>query len=361
MLGNRKLVLDHNSEVYPMLQPWVDLAFYDFNRHMEDNEFIPGAVYLIGREQLNLNVDKIIELAEKQTIKIVLSNPSEGSETMMGHCLSRNLIPLIRQHKILLIAGGHLPEDLPHLYYENFLPKILDYEENLQAIQDYELGYSTQRPYKFLFLNGRSRAHRKHMLVRLQGILDQAIWSNLDSANGPIQVLDHVYEVPRFVKDLVIPEHGCVKPELFGQGIWGDIILHARPYLDSYFSLISETVQAFPYSFRTEKIWKPVAIGHPWIAIANRGYYKDIRNLGFRTFGDLIDESFDYIDNNQDRLERVAQVVEDLCQQDLQAFLTAAQPACKYNQQLLAELRPQVRAQFLDRFFQFAHQYKLDE
>lgn len=361
MLGNRKLVLDHNSEVYPLLKNWVDLAFYDFKKHMDDGEFIPGAVYLIGREQINLNVDTVKELATSGVIKIVFSNPAEGSWTMVGHLLSRDLLGLVEQGKILLLAGGHMPENLPHLYYENFLPKLMDYEENLVAIKEYEQRYTTQRPYKFLFLNGLSRDHRKHMLRRLQPILDQAIWSNLDVANGSIKLLEQKYEVPVFVKDISIPTSGSVKSQLFGQGIWGDVILHAKPYLDSYFSLVSETVHDFPYSFRTEKIWKPVAIGHPWIAIANRGYYKDIRNLGFRTFGNLIDESFDNIDNNQDRLERVAQVVEDLCRQDLSAFLTAAQDACKYNQQLMAELRTQIRDQFPDRFFQFARQYRLDE
>ena len=102
---------------------------------------------------------------------------------------------------------------------------------------------------------------------------------------------------------------GFAKYKLFNNE-WGEIYLNANPYLDTYFSLVTETVFDYPYSFRTEKIWKPIAIGHPWVAVANPGFYRDMHNLGFKTFGDLVDESFDLIDNSIDRLERIAVVVE---------------------------------------------------
>ena len=63
------------------------------------------------------------------------------------------------------------------------------------------------------------------------------------------------------------------------------------------------------------------------------------------------------IDNNQDRLERIAAVVEDLCQQDLAKFLDECYNVCKYNQQHLAEMRVKVRKEFPDRFFQFMKQF----
>jgi len=93
------------------------------------------------------------------------------------------------------------------------------------------------------------------------------------------------------------------------------------------------------------------------VFVSNRGYYRDFHNLGFRTWGHLIDESFDLIDNVQDRIDRIAAVVADLCRQDLPSFLQAAQEVCKYNQQHLAEMRVKVRQEFPDRFFQFIKTY----
>jgi len=124
--------------------------------------------------------------------------------------------------------------------------------------------------------------------------------------------------------------------------------------------VVTETVFDYPYSFRTEKIWKPIAMGHPWIAVANAGYYRDMRRLGFRTFDSAIDESFDTIENNQDRIERIAQVIEDLCSQDLESFLKECYNTCKYNQQHLAEMRVRVREEFPNRFRQFIQQHRHD-
>jgi len=109
----------------------------------------------------------------------------------------------------------------------------------------------------------------------------------------------------------------------------------------------------YPYSLRSEKIYKPIAMGHPWIAVANRGFYQALRNQGFQTYNHLIDESFDQIDNNQDRLDRIVQVVNDLCQQDLAQFLVAAEQTSKYNQQYMADLGPRIRAEFPQQFLDF--------
>ena len=99
-------------------------------------------------------------------------------------------------------------------------------------------------------------------------------------------------------------------------------------------------------------------MGHPFVAVANRGFYRDLRNTGFQTYHNLIDESFDQIDNNQDRLDRIAHVVRDLCASDLDEFLVAAQAISKYNQQHMAELGPRISQEFPDRFCRFLQQHQ---
>ena len=98
-----------------------------------------------------------------------------------------------------------------------------------------------------------------------------------------------------------------------------------------------------------------MCIGHPWIAVSNTGYYRDLKSLGFQTFGSIIDESFDGINNDIDRLERIRQVVEDLCssKNNLQSFLSQARPICEYNQKHLWNMREQVRKDFPAKFEKF--------
>jgi hypothetical protein len=102
-------------------------------------------------------------------------------------------------------------------------------------------------------------------------------------------------------------------------------------------------------------------MAHPFVVAANVGYLRDLRNMGFRTFGHVIDESYDLIDNGQQRLERIADVVHDLCQQDLASFQKECYNVCEHNQKHLAAMRLQVRAEFADRFHQFIKKYRFDE
>jgi hypothetical protein len=380
MLGNRKLILDTFCEVYDLLLPWMDGDFFDFSKH----DVVPGAVYLIGRAQMNNNRDKIRQLVEADTIRVLLSNPAEGSSTLKDHCEYVHCCgDLVRDHRMLLIGGGDMDSEWPCLQYDSFLPKILDYAENQQAIDQSSRIYETKnKPYKFLFLNGRSRPHRKYLLerFRLDGVLDQSLWTNLENRVGSmgqvviwhegqdlmltsteIKTLPAQYEVDRY-RDQVSKtfELGFVKNELFNRE-WGEIYIEPAPYIDTYFSLVTETVFDYPYSFRTEKIWKPIAMGHPWIAVANAGSYRDMHRLGIKSFGHLIDESFDQIEDSQKRIERIAEVVTDLCKQNLDEFLASAQDVCKYNQQHLADMRLQVRREFPERFFQFISRYQFNE
>jgi hypothetical protein len=376
MLGNRKLVLDTFCEVYDLLEPWMDHNFWDFSTH----KIVLDAVYLVSRKEVLKNLDKVRDIANSGQALLIFSNPAEGSETLIGQCTNAGIQNLAYDKKILIVGGGDMDARWPCLQYDSFLPKILDYDENIAAASRSNEIYSKPvKPYKFLFLNGRTRPHRKYLLeqFKLTGLLDSALWTNLDTTDTqsrqlklfrdgldrmsnrmPIQTLPPNYEYISYTDpmDSAANDVSFVKNYLF-KNTWGEIYLRAEPYIDTYFSLVTETVFDYPYSFRTEKIWKPVAMGHPFIAVANQGYYRDLHRLGFKTFGHVIDESFDRIENNQKRIERIAQVVEDLCQQDLASFLEQCYNTCKYNQNHLAEMRLKVRKEFPNRFLQFITPY----
>jgi hypothetical protein len=370
-----KLILDTFSEVYDLLSPWADGEFWDFSTV----DIIPGAVYVIGRRQFMDNAPRIRELASAGTILPVFSDPKEGSDTMMQQIRLTGIDELLKQNKILIITGGDIAKEYPYLLYEYFLPKVLDYDENIIAGSCIDQIYNKQdKPYKFLFLNGRGRTHRKYLLERLSqiGLLDQSLWSNLEHKKVypldlkfeyqgvkftdepmPVKYLPEKYEIEKYRLQIGQPfdENSFAKYQLFNSE-WGDIYINPDPYIDTYFSLVTETVFTYPYNFRTEKIAKPLAMGHPFIAVAGTGFYKELHNLGFQTFGKLIDESFDQMHNDQERIERISDIVEDLCQQDLAKFLKECYNICKYNQQHLAEIRPKIRSEFPERFFQFINE-----
>lgn len=348
MLGKLKLIVDTHCEIYRELRPWTDDIFWDLSRH----ELVANAIYVIGREQFRTHHGQIRSAVDTHGIRVIFSNPHEGSETIRWQIRAYGIETQVREGKILVISGGDIESGYAHYQHENFVSKCFTYQENIEA-QQHDVYAESKKPYQYLFLNGRARPHRKYLLEHLP--LAQALWTSLDTGNGCLHNLPPEYEVDRYNKNSVSGS-GFLKSQLFGSE-WGDIYINPRAYTDTYFSVVTETVFDYAHSFRTEKIWKPIFMAHPWIAVANAGYYRDIRNLGFQTYGHLIDESFDSIDNNQDRLQRIRDVIIDLLSQDLGQFLQAAQTVSKYNQQHMLAVSQQVQAQFPQTFLEFVNRY----
>jgi hypothetical protein len=66
-------------------------------------------------------------------------------------------------------------------------------------------------------------------------------------------------------------------------------------YENTFISVVSETLVCDDILFLSEKIWKPIIVGHPFIVIGNPGTLKYLKSLGFQTFDKWIDESYDDI------------------------------------------------------------------
>lgn len=364
MPGNRRLICDTSCEIHAEIQHIVDDTFWDFEQY----EPQPNDIVVLARQTVYRYADRVKQLTE--TCLPILANPAEGSITLRLLCQRLGLLDLIRNQKLLLVGGGDMEPELNCMVYDQYAYRATCYESNAeQCARADEIYTKLLKPYKFLFLNGRTRPHRKYMIERMRdvGLLDHALWTNLDTTTvyhhtyttdlfarpSEIQLLPAEYEVEQFQsgqKDQY--QQSFVKHELFDNH-WGDVFIRAEPYIDTYFSLVTETVFDYPYTFRTEKIYKPIAMGHPFVAVANQWFYRDLHRAGFQTFGHLIDESFDSMDNNQDRLDRIVQVVEDLCESNLAEFLVASQAVTKYNQQHLAAEGPRLFSEFSDRFVNF--------
>jgi len=80
----------------------------------------------------------------------------------------------------------------------------------------------------------------------------------------------------------------------------------ARWYDDTYFSIVAETrvmtVVNTPLLI-SEKTFKALAFYHPFLIWGELGSLQHLKNLGFETFNNLFDESYDAISNSVDRLK----------------------------------------------------------
>jgi hypothetical protein len=92
--------------------------------------------------------------------------------------------------------------------------------------------------------------------------------------------------------------------------------------LNTFFSVVPETVFFDAYwcvnknhLFVTEKTYKSIA-HNPTIVLGRPHTLKYLKSLGFKTFSDIFDESYDNIENDWDRYEAVMSLVETLCKMD---------------------------------------------
>jgi hypothetical protein len=108
-----------------------------------------------------------------------------------------------------------------------------------------------------------------------------------------------------------------------------------RYFEDSYFSVITETTYFNNQPlFPTEKIFKAIAMRHPFILVTVPGTLKFLREQGYKTFEGIIDESYDSEYNDSCRLILIVNEIQRLCKLntlELDQFLNAAKQVCEFN------------------------------
>jgi len=87
---------------------------------------------------------------------------------------------------------------------------------------------------------------------------------------------------------------------------------------ESLLYLVTETVATGQRLHLTEKSFKPIALGMPFVIVGTRGSLEYLRSYGFRTFGDIWDESYDSADDSV-RIERIASLLRSLDELPTQA------------------------------------------
>jgi hypothetical protein len=80
---------------------------------------------------------------------------------------------------------------------------------------------------------------------------------------------------------------------------------------ESLFYLVTETVAAGRRLHLTEKTFKPIALGMPFVIVGTQGSLEYLRSYGFKTFENIWDESYDCADDSV-RISRIADLVRGL-------------------------------------------------
>ena len=147
------------------------------------------------------------------------------------------------------------------------------------------------KKHDFLYLNKTFRVHRAKLYDRLleQGVLENSLYTFHEHKSR--RVLTAKYELPWAQN---YPYRGM------------DQDIYEPPYNDTVCSLVSETNDNDYEVFMTEKIWKPIIAKHIFVVHGNHLYLKELKDMGFKTFGDHFDETYD---NEKDAGKRIDKLV----------------------------------------------------
>jgi hypothetical protein len=97
---------------------------------------------------------------------------------------------------------------------------------------------------------------------------------------------------------------------------------------------VTETVYTGRRLHLTEKSFKPIALGMPFILTATAGSLAYLRSYGFKTFGKFWDESYDVETDDFVRAEKVAELLkqlDDLSDKKKQELFHACWPVIEHN------------------------------
>jgi hypothetical protein len=102
---------------------------------------------------------------------------------------------------------------------------------------------------------------------------------------------------------------------------------------ESLLYLVTETVATGRRHHLTEKTFKPIALGMPFVIVGTQGSLRYLRSYGFKTFGDLWDESYDDESDDSLRIEKIAQVLKllDGLKEHRQDIFDSAQEIVEHN------------------------------
>jgi hypothetical protein len=366
------LLNEHDIFIYE-----VDLGFEDNNWIVNPESSLRGMCSITEdtlfkiRERngfilLNISHESIFDkrtiydihhVLEKDNIplhKVILQSGNPGLKEMYNDiCHLQNISEKDRMHISTIEYFELVVSEKMHFFKENELPRNLKFE-NIKKT--------------FLCFNRNHRPHRNNLLM-LAGhsqFLDDSYYTM--PAICPSQKTEWTARL----KQEYIDAHGASKENIeriknmlpltvdiddfSDPGVitnkWGD---NQHLYQSSLISLVTETNYEEPLIFNTEKIFKPISYRHPFIMVGPVRTLEYLKSLGYRTFNEFWDESYDFIEDPVSRMTAIVNLCAEINNMPVEkkkALFHNTIPVTEHNYKLLKSMhnKTEQRRTFLHEF-----------
>ena len=345
------------GDTYPHIVPCRLLLYcYDhkfpMNISYTDEPLPANAIYPVGLGFFNFGLDYFGLMSEQ-----ILNYCHEGKITVLfyyhegdnPYYEKKRLDELCEQHNLPVscyrfISGNTEADKIPGFIY--FPDHELFYWRNgvvwNDRLQPGAEAHTKPRGHTFTMLSRFHKWWRATITAYFhrEGLLENSLWSynNVDMGDkfndNPIQLsrlnlenylTEFLDKAPYTCDELTTTEHNQH---------W---MLARHLYEDSYCSFVLETLYDAEQSggaFITEKTFKSIRNGHPFVVFGCPNSLAVLRRLGYRTFDNAIDTSYDTERNNTQRFIKTIDSVKKLLDQDLHTWYLSCLDDIKYNQDL---------------------------
>jgi hypothetical protein len=285
-----------------------------------------------------LNIpSRVIRAAKQKIIRIVILSTIEGdnftNDTFNGYLHLNNTIKLLGlpQYSVVVVSGNlNAAAQYTKWCEENNQQELIEFLEGVEW--DGKTSNQLTTPVLIndhcLTFNSLNRAHRNHRTEhlyflaehKLTGLVSGGAWFTTHIINPPIyQMVD--YNHYKTVLTANYPKTVDVE-DLVNQV--PNLINNLEIYERSQLTVVTEShFDQTGGMFITEKTFRPLLVGHPFMILGQKGTLEKLRSWGFQTDFDGIDQSYDDVLDDSERFTQFHQSLRTWCLLDAEIRRTA--------------------------------------
>jgi hypothetical protein len=325
----------------------ITINIHEMRKGLPANTFYPVGLgfFDFGIDYFTLLPTEVFTAVFKSKIK-VLFYYHEGDNPVR---IKQRLDRLADQARLpancyVFVSANSAARDIPGFVYFNDFE--LWYWQRNQEVAPLTI-HSEPREREFTVLNRLHKSWRATAMADLhrEGILRNSYWSYCETGeldnNNPIEV--DSFPQLRHDTQKFLAGAPYVSDKLDQNERNNHAVTEAKYHVNAYCNIVMEThfdADQSGGTFLTEKTFKPIKHGQMFFVAGPAGSLQALRDLGYRTFDSVLDNTYDRIQDSTQRWAKLCDAIKQ-AQHRLPERFTAAQADIKHNQQLFAELKTQ--------------------
>ena len=349
----------YTKEWHDFVNHWPNTVPCELHEHCQEfdvpfhlwsiNEDFPsGSYYTVGIGFFNFSVDyfglmsdQVHDAIKSNRLKVLFyyhegDNPYAIKERLDSLCLAWEL----PQDCYRFISGNTAAKTIPGFVY--FPDHELLYWRRNRHVVPTPIHTNT-RGRDFTLLSRTHKWWRATAVADLKRnrLLDNSYWSY----NTQVTINDNELDNPIEIDTLEIREY---LKEFFKQGPYrcdqmtdrqhnDHSIVETAHFTNSYCNIVLEThfdADQSGGTFLTEKTFKAIKHGQPFVVVGPAGSLATLRRLGYQTFDHAIDNSYDNIENNTERWQAVVTTIQKIHAGNMEQWFYRCWADAEYNQKL---------------------------